>query len=406
MSNGISQGDNHEEGGRHDPFPAGFLASNSLQLLKLMFSPARVSAGPWNDTFARLEDEPPEQAVYQLLPLFAGQWKKLHVDTNIPTKLAGVRRKSWYNHQKAERAFSKILKTLRQADIRTLILGDMAAALSHYNDPFDRPVHEFSILLDSNQAVKAIKLLGADGWEPLFELPEVNWEYLPGLRFAKDGEHQLDLRWHALSQCCFPGADTDFWSRARPLACGELSSLALDPTSTLLHLTSELCLSNPGRAVLLLADTLVMLQTAGESVDWQRLLNESRQKHLLLPLKTLFRYLTEHFEIEIPPDFLQKLAETPVDTLERLEARYPRADADRRLPGLLPVLYFDYRRQRDHRTEQDGVHGFGDYLVQYWQRGSRGALVATIWRLAWRRLKKALTRHAPAHTGPEAANDH
>lgn len=381
-------------------------ASDALQLLKLLFNPAREPVGLWNKTFATFEDEPPAESVYQLLPLLAGQWKRQHADSHIPTKLAGIRRKSWYRHQQAERAFSKLLKAFQQAGIRTLVLGDMAAAQSHYSDAFDRPVQEFSFLLDFNQAVKSIGLLGTNGWEPLCKLPGMDWEYLPGLWFAKDGErHPLYLRWHALSQCCFPGADDDFWNRARPLACGEISSLALDPTSELLYLNSELCLANPNRSALLLADTLMLLQTGGEGVDWRHLLTRSRQNRLLLPLKTLFRYLTKHFEINVPPDFLQKLAETHVDSIERLEAWYPRVDAAERLPGLLPVLYFDYRRQRVHGTAQDGAPGFGAYLTRYWKLESRRALVSRIWRLGWRRLKESPRRHKSNHSAPGAASD-
>lgn len=364
-----------------------------------------TSAGQWNDIFARFEDEPPEQAIYLLLPLFAGQWKRQQSDPHIPTRLAGIRRKSWYSHQKAERAFAKLLKTLQQAGIRTLILGEMASALGHYNESFDRPVHGFSLLLDFNQAAESIKLLRADGWESLFELPEVNWEYLPGLRFVKDGELPLDLRWHVISHCCFPGADAAFWARARPLACGDMTTLALDPTSELLYLTSELCLAVPDRSALLFADTLILLQSSGGDVDWQHLFNESRRNHLLLPLKHFFRFLTQHFEINVAPDFLQQLAETPADIIEHLEARYPRVDAEWRIPGLLPVHYFDYRRQCDRNAERKDLGGFGDYLATYWQLGGRHFLAATIWRLSRRRLKKVLTRNVPAYTQPEAASD-
>jgi len=370
------------------PFPSGLPDPESSQILRLIFGPAQASEGSWHEVFTRLEEEPPGESVYQVLPLLAAKWKQQHADSPVPTKLTGIRRKNWYRHQQAERAFSIILQDFLQAGVRTLVLGDLAAALSYYDEAFDRPVQAYSFLVDFGQVPAAISLLKANGWETVAEPRGVDWEYFPGLWFEKDGEHHaLYLRWHVLPQCCFPGADSSFWSRALPLAAGETLSMVLDPTSELLYLISELCLVEPGRSVAHLADTMMLLQKHGEEIDWQHLLDSCRRAHLVLPLKTLFAYLARHFDIHMPAEFQRNLAETHAGSVERMEARYPRAQADRRLPGLLPVLWFDYRRQRDFADTTGDPPGFGDYLARYWQLDSRLALYGRIWQLAWRRLK-------------------
>jgi hypothetical protein len=364
----------------------------------LIFGPAGGSAGSWHEVFARMEDEPPGEPVYQVLPLLAAKWKKQHADSPLPTKLAGIRRKNWYRHQQAERAFSNLLQDFLRAGIRTLVLGDMAAALSYYDEAFDRPVQAYSFLVDFSQVLPAMNSLKANGWEPVAEPRGVDWEYFPGLWFTKDGEHHaLYLRWHVLTQCCFPGADKPFWNDARPLAVGETPSLVLDPTSELLYRVSELCLAEPGRSVPYLADALMLLQKHGEDIDWKRLLDSCRRAHLVLPLKTLFGYLARHFEFHIPADFRRNLAETHAGSAERMEARYPRAQADRRLPGLLPVLWFDYRRQREFADTQESPGGFGIYLARYWQLDSRLALFGRIWRLVVRRLKPSPFQDSRPH---------
>lgn len=388
------------------PYSGCLPAGEELSLLKAIFGQNSKSLEDVEDLLAGLSDREPSQAVCQLLPLLASQRGRQGAEDAMSKRLKGIQRMTWYQNQMVVRSHSHLEAAFHNDGIGTMILGDIASAWSLYEERFARPVRELTLLVRSQRSSDAATLLRKNGWKPKTGLPNVDPEFLPGQSFVSDTEDfQVELRWHVLSSCCYPGADDAFWRRARPLALKGCRTLVLDPADLLLYLSIVLPDSDRSRSGLWIADALKLVQSQQTKIDWRQLLAEAQNRDLLLPVKTLLGYLQTHFEPNVPVSTMEELDGMPVAMLERLSARYQRRPPDQRLLGNLPVLYFDYRRYGKHRRIDDGLLGFGRHLTRYWQTGSRWALVSLMLRMSKQRLLSKLLQAGRTKSPQVVAGD-
>lgn len=364
----------------------------SLRLTQAVFAGHEPSPADLQGLVTNLAQQKIDEAVYPLLPLMAGRAGVLDPDHPIAGKLKGIQRLTWYKNQLVLGRFYRVHDRFVQAGIRTLLLGDIAAALTLYEDHSVRPIHELTVLVDANNAPAAMVLLPLDGWKPKQILLPVDQNVLPGQRFvSEEAKCEFELRWHVLPACGHPAADADFWSQALPVALESGSSLTLEPADQLLYLSFQVFGSDPRHSSLWIADALQVLHTAGSEFNWARLLEGAGSHRIVLPLRILLGYLVEHFAVTVPAATMRQLQDMPVRWWERLEAWYGRKRANERLLGILPLLWFDFRRGGGtHGTHGAGT-GFGQYLARYWQVSSRRELLALVLRLSARRLRAKFT---------------
>lgn len=379
---------------RHAHIPsAGYLPEGlSLRLTQAVFAGHGPSSEDLQDLVTNLAREKIDEAVYPLLPLIAGRAGVLGPDHPITGKLKGIQRLTWYKNQLVLGRFYRVHDRFMQAGIRTLLLGDIAAALTLYEDHSVRPIHELTVLVDASNAPAAMELLPLEGWKPKQGLLPADRNVLPGQRFvSEEAECEFELRWHVLPACGHPAADQVFWSRALPMDFESGSSLALEPADQLLYLSVQVFGSDPPHSSLWIADALQVLHTAGSEFNWAGLLEGAGSHRIVLPLRILLAYLVEHFAVTVPADTMRQLQDMPVRWWERLEAWYGRKRANERLLGILPLLWFDFRRGSGaHGTHGAGT-GFGQYLARYWQVSSRRELLTVVLRLSARRLRAKIT---------------
>lgn len=372
---------------------AGYLPFGlSLRLTQAVFAGQEPSPEDLQDLVTNLAQEKIDEAVYPLLPLMAGRAGVLDPDHPITGKLKGIQRLTWYKNQLVLGHFYRVHDRFVQAGIRTLLLGDIAAALALYEEHSVRPIHELTVLVDVRNAPPAMELLPLEGWKPRQGLLPVDRDVLPGQRFvSEEAKCEFELLWHVLPARDHPAADANFWSRALPVAFESGSSLTLEPPDQLLYLSFQVFGSDPTHSSLWIADALQVLHTAGSEFNWVGLLEGADSHHLVLPLRILLGYLAEHFAVTVPVETLRQLQDMPVCWWERLEARYGRKRANERLLGILPLLWFDFRRGSGARGTHGAETGFAQYLARYWQVSSRRELLALALRLSARRLRAKFT---------------
>jgi hypothetical protein len=169
------------------------------------------------------------------------------------------------------------------------------------------------------------------------------------------------------------------------------SALALAPADQLLYLSVRLPGSTPAHSSLWTADALQVLQAAGIGFGWGRLPEQAASHQVLVLARILLTRLAEYFSVSVPGTTLRQLQDLPVSWWERLEARYRRKQADERLLGILPLLWFDFMRARGPQGTRAIAIGFGNYLEEYWQVDSRQELLGLMLRLSARRLSAMLS---------------
>jgi len=398
--------DSDRQGARRQVVPyEDVISGTTLWLLRAIFDqePPLEDA---EDQLASLHEGEVDWADFQLLPLMAGRPEMLGLDNPLCKRLKGIRRLVWYKNQLLLKGFALLLSAFREAGIRTMLLGDVVSASLLFEKASVRPIHRLTMLIEPDRPTVAMEILKTHGWWEKNALRNIDPVYLPGQDYWKQGvDALLDLRWHLLSACCYPGAERDVWKRARPLSFEGAEAWMPDFTDQILFLAERAMESEPSQAVLYVADALQILHSPRHEIDWGLLLAKAQSRFLITPVARLLGFLSRNFRIDAPPGFLDALADIPASMTERLDARYRQFPADRRFLGELPVLYFAYRRYSNIRPSEGGARGFGAYLKAYWRVDSNCELMRLIALLSRRRIVKGLTQARNALTQRAASHD-
>ena len=128
-------------------------------------------------------------------------------------------------------------EALHEAGIETLLLKGAPLAILRYGSPGLRPMADVDILVPTDRALAAIRLLRELGWDSIDHPdPErrIELRHSEGFRRRSDGA-LIDLHWNALMQ---PFRDDDLWSAAIDVEIGGVPTRAPCATDQLLLVTT------------------------------------------------------------------------------------------------------------------------------------------------------------------------
>ena len=257
---------------------------------------------------------------YRLLPLLYHNLKRQQIEDPLMLKLKGVYRLTWYKNQMLFHAIADLLRAFQNAGIETMVLKGAALTFLCYKDYGLRPMKDFDVLIHTDQAMPAIRLLQKLGWKPKeFEPHEgyISVSYSHGFEDASGRE--FDLHWHVFTQCREAHADDDFWEKAVLTKIHDLPTNALNPTDQLLHICVHGARWNETPPFRWVADAIMILNNAGNEIDWNRLALQAEERRLILPLLDTLRYLRDIFQAPIPLEIIGKLQRVQVPYVDRME---------------------------------------------------------------------------------------
>ncbi|MCK4818187.1 nucleotidyltransferase family protein, partial [bacterium] len=176
----------------------------------------------------------------RLLPLLYHNLRSQGIDDSFMNRFKGVYRLTWYKNQLLFHHVTNLLQSFYNDGIQTMVLKGAALSIFYYRDYGLRPMADFDILVQSEQASAAINLIIKSGWKPkhqklLENFPEIYFSAINAFHFESTNRCELDLHWHLLRECCYPGADDDFWENAVSANIHDVSTQILNPTDQLLH---------------------------------------------------------------------------------------------------------------------------------------------------------------------------
>ena len=316
-------------------------------LLRAAFLPAEPAQAAWQVWRSRAGPlEQLDEGSRRLLPLLYRNLRRSLSPSQmavppIPQLRDGYRR-TWFRNQAAFYQIAGLLDALHSAGLPNMILKGAALAVLHYRDLGLRPMADFDIAVPAARAVEAFAVLRQLGWSP--NVPIRRPAEFVGVKQSTDfrsssGCH-FDLHWYALWDCCYPGADDDFWSGAVPLRVNQALTQALNPTDQLLHVCVHGALLNRVPPVRWAADAMQILRTPGAALDWPRLLAHAQRLRLSLSLRATLHYLRTALEAEIPATVVEALAALPVSALDR--EFFQRKISRRSLLGEIPLMWSHY----------------------------------------------------------------
>ena len=282
----------------------------------------------------------------RLLPLVHRSLLAHQVADPLMSRLKGARRLTWTKNHLLFRGMAQVLQGLHAARIETLVLKGAAFIVQHYRDYGVRHTSDFDVLVRTEQTPHAMQLILQAGLAPkrgsAGDLDQAMLSFDHGRPFIDPVGRNLDLHWHVLQQCTYPGADDAFWEGSVPMEIEGIATRALNPADELLHVCLHGSKWSGIAPIHWVADAITILEDDRAQVDWDRLVDQARERLLVVPVREALGYLRQLLDAPVPAEVLRALDAVPVSRAERVEQRLRLASRDE--TGHLPIFLFRYRR--------------------------------------------------------------
>jgi hypothetical protein len=203
----------------------------------------------------------------------------------------------------------------------------------YYGDLASRPMGDVDVLVRPDDAVKAWRSLEELGYESLSMRTRAAspWEqdgdddwYLR-LRHARGFTRgRLDIvDVHATLSLDFVAADPaladvgELWADARTFDLGPVMASTLSPTHHLFHTVVHGLGAQSSTILRWIVDALVILDTAGDEIDWPEVVAAARRHACTLLVADGLGHLADTWGAAIPADVLAELRGIPPDPRQR-----------------------------------------------------------------------------------------
>jgi len=323
---------------------------------------------------------------FRLMPLVYQNLRAKQSNDSLLTRLKGIYRFAWCQNQKKFHSANHVLRVLHDAGIQTMILKGVALSLLHYKDNGVRPMADIDVLVQPKDVPLAVELLRQSGWSSSDKLSQEAFRFRHSLQLKNQSGEEVDLHWHLLYECCQDAADTDFWEKPVPIKIHNVSTLALNPTDTLLHVIIHGLRWNPVPTVRWVADAVIIINCS--DIDWPRLIHQAQKRRLGMRLKAGLSYLHDKFPDCVPEMGFNEVKKIRISFVERIEYRYVMKSQEKNLLGTLPLFLIQYARFSSDTRFYRAILGLPNYL-QFCFRvsGMRGLLVLLLRKSLRRTIK-------------------
>lgn len=291
-------------------------------------------------------------------------------------------------------ALTECLQQLAAAQVPVIILKGAALAEVIYGNIGLRPMGDIDLLVHPRDVATVRSTLEGLGYtlDRVETHPGALTEHENELSFSRPGHVNvnLDIHWSLFDSPYYQSriAMDWFWQTAQSARIAATPALMLGPEAQVIHLCGHLGLHHRAEGLLWWHDIAEVLFFYGDQLDWNALLDRTRELELVLPVRTILTRLVDDWHAPVPANVLAALAalEASAD-----EARVftglaaPKRPAGRRfwadlttMPGWRQRLRFartnlfpsaTYMRQR-YRIAHPLLLPF--YYPYRWLRGFRG----------------------------------
>jgi hypothetical protein len=318
-----------------------------------------------------IEDEM-DNGSFRLLPLLFYNLKKHHIDHPIMSRLKGIYRHAWYNNHKLFFELSKILKSINNAGIPSMILKGAALTIETYKNYAIRPMADIDILVPEKHADLTNTLLKRAGWSsPADRSLKMDLKYRHSLNFENIAGFEFDLHWHPVKDSSIVASekhyDHIFWQHAVPIKIVDEPTLAPGRPESLFLVIIHGTWRNAEPPIRWIADAMFLIDSFENETEWERFVVHVKNYSVPLQIKRALVYLKEKFDAPIPtvifealnrirPTFLQRLVylcslgrtkRDPLSIIDKIPGivEYLRVSGNRGLPKLLTGFpeYVTYR---------------------------------------------------------------
>lgn len=293
-------------------------------LLRAALLPGDDGRSAWQSWQDSTDIEALDSGSFRLLPLLYRNLLFLGVDDPLLPRIKGVYRHFWFRNQLLFHHMAKLLATFQQAGIPTLLLKGAAYSQLYYQDQAARPMGDLDLLIPPADTTKALTLLHSGNWQPIYfdsytALSPGYLSYATSHGFRDPDGRELDLHWYLSPFCAAPECDQGLWERSEVLAFGGVDTRTLSAADHLLHVCVHGAAWDEIPPIRWVADALLLLNNAGDIIDWASLLAEAHNHRVTIPLRETCHYLRERFAAPIPDQFFAALKGLSIHPAEEKE---------------------------------------------------------------------------------------
>ncbi|HWA53605.1 MAG TPA: nucleotidyltransferase family protein [Solirubrobacterales bacterium] len=358
--------------------------AEQLLVLHAALDPAPAAAVAWQRWRQAIDFDDVDHGSTRLLPLVYRNLGAGAFDEEVAGRLKGLYRRSWSHNQLIFKRAAGAIGVLEGAGIETLVTKGASLALLSYGDVGVRPMDDVDVLVPFDRATDAIEVLSAAGWTPDREDPLAWTRVHHSLGFGGSDHGEVDLHWFALWQ---PARDEHLWRASVPLQLAGATTLAPCPADQLLLACVHGTPWSPLPPFRWVADAVTVIRSAGEGLEWDRLVAEARRRRLTVATAAALDYLRLEFGAPVPASALAGLAAAPTTRHERAAFRAAcRPDSPLRT---LRMAWDRYRRLRDLDTGAPRPRGFVPFARRFWGLDS-------VWQLPMHGLRSLSRRRERA----------
>lgn len=212
------------------------------------------------------------------------------------------------------RELNRILSQLAQTGMEARLLKGLMLGELVYKNPALRPMVDMDLLIRKSELEGILRALSAAGYNIDMDHadPDYVMAYENAVTLSRRSKRTwfLELHWSLFDSPYHQErlSESTLWERAVEFQVDSQPAATLNAELTLLHLAGHLMLHHQGRGMLWWHDIAELLYTAGETMDWQKMLALTRQTGLTAVMQAVAARLDSEWGRPFPPSVAVELS--------------------------------------------------------------------------------------------------
>ncbi|MBY0407658.1 MAG: nucleotidyltransferase family protein, partial [Rickettsiales bacterium] len=254
--------------------------------------------------------------------------------------------RAWYENNLLFHRVMPVVAALEAAGIACMVMKGMPIALCFHASHATRPMADLDLLVRSEQAADARRVLAGLGFAATTKHPAHEQPDLHAQDFRNAEGTEIDLHWYALREVPGSAIEDWFWASALPFTYEGVTCVRPAATPLLAHTLLHGLRSNLEPSIRWVSDAAALMGQQQEPLDWQGLVDFAAKHRLSHRMALGLSYLAEEFQQPVPAWVVPALRKAGVSLAERAENIIYLGPAQRMYsPYLYPLVdYWRYRR--------------------------------------------------------------
>ncbi|MBN1550969.1 nucleotidyltransferase family protein, partial [bacterium] len=271
-------------------------------LLHAVLLKGQDAISAWEQWAAKLNFDKLDYGSQRLIPLLYRNLLDHGIQHTLMARYKGVYRRFWLSNQFLFNHIKSVLSSLNEAGIKTLLFKGAGLVVGYHLNYALRPMDDIDFLVHKEAAQTAIDVIKDLDWFPLYGSDKDFNPMKKAVMYRNRNGQTLDLHWHSLN-CDLTGKhDGGYWERSFSAQIDEVPVRVMGFTDQLIHTCVHGIWWNEIPPMRWIVDSIILLENSGAVIQWDFLMEHSKQLRVTLPMYHGLRYLKNELNAPVPED--------------------------------------------------------------------------------------------------------